>query len=149
MTLFKNGPSIPLTYYTAEPTSAEGKIRNRSTGCKPFSGRVSQLVTGLLAIVDPSVAKSYRTVPTVAVDEKEEGSKAEGENGADDFFFKTESSDHGADGCHRSLVRSTQKTMTPPLKRLQRQTTQVSSSSPGRAQRWTLTLRDIQVPGRN
>ena len=88
-------PSIPLTYYTTEPTSSEGEIRNRLTSCKSFSGRASELVTGLLAIIDLFVAKPSRTIPTVAVDEEEEGS--EGENGPDNSFFKTESSDHGAD----------------------------------------------------
>ena len=69
-------PSLPLTYHTVEPNSAEGKIRNRLTSCKSFSGWVSGLVTDLQAIVDPSVTKSSSTTayPATTVDE-EEGSE--------------------------------------------------------------------------
>ena len=49
----------------------------------------------LQAIVDPSVAKSSGITVTAAVDEEEEGSEAEDESGADDFFDKTEASDNG------------------------------------------------------
>lgn len=93
-------PSLPLTYYTVEPHSAEGKIRNRLTSCKSFSGRASELVTDLQAIIDPSVAKSSRITRTAAVDEEEEGSEdqTEDENEDDDFFDKTGSSGRNVDG---------------------------------------------------
>ncbi|KAF9648027.1 Bud-site selection protein [Thelephora ganbajun] len=90
-------PSLPLTYYTVEPNSAEGKIRNRLTSCKSFSGRASELVTDLQAILDPSVTKSSSITAshTATVDEEEEDSEdqaGDGE-GEDDFFDQAESSD--------------------------------------------------------
>ena len=90
-------PSLPLDYYAAEPHSAEGKIRNRLTSCKSFSGRASALVTDLQAILDPSVVKSSNA--RAPVDEEEEGSEGEvgDESGEDDFFDQLESSDHDVD----------------------------------------------------
>jgi len=88
-------PSLPLTYYAVEPNTAEGKIRNRLTSCKSFSGRASELVTDLQAILDPSIAKSPSTTvhPTATADD-EEGSEGrvgdEDEEG--DFFDQLESS---------------------------------------------------------
>lgn len=91
-------PSLPLTYYTVEPHSAEGKIRNRLTSCKSFSGRASELVTDLLAIIDPSVTKSSRNIRTAAVNEKEDFEDQAGDgNGEDGFFDQGESSDHNID----------------------------------------------------
>ena len=92
-------PSLPLTYYTVEPHSAEGKIRNRLTSCKTFSSRASELVTDLQSIIDPSVAKSSRIIRTTAVDEGGEGpeDRAGDGNEEDDFFDQTESSDHIVD----------------------------------------------------
>ena len=83
-------PSLPSTYYTVEPNSAEGKVRNRLTSCKSFSRRASDLVTDLLAILDPSVAKSSAHHPT-AVNEEENHEQAE--DGEDDFFNQAGSSD--------------------------------------------------------
>jgi hypothetical protein len=101
-------PSLPLTYYAAEPHSAEGKIRNRLTSCKSFSGRASELITNLQAIIDPSVSKCPRNIPTAAADKEEEVSEATDENGADDFFDKPESSDHNVedDGRESGSVHS-------------------------------------------
>lgn len=91
-------PSLPLTYYTVEPHSAEGKIRNRLTSCKSFSGRASELVTDLQAILDPSIPKpsSATARPTATVDGEEEGvdDQTGDESGEDDFFDQAESSDH-------------------------------------------------------
>ena len=94
-------PSLPLTYYAVEPNTAEGKIRNRLTSCRSFSGRASELITDLQAILDPSVAKSSSTAsrPTATVDEEGEGSEdqvGEGDE-EDDFFDQLESSDDQVD----------------------------------------------------
>ena len=90
-------PSLPLTYYAVEPNTAEGKIRNRLTSCKSFSGRASELVTDLQAILDPSVAKSSSTtiLPEIAADDDDEGSEDQDgdEDGEDDFFDQLEPSD--------------------------------------------------------
>ena len=89
-------PSVPLDYYTAEPHSPEGKIRNRLTSCKSFSGRASDLATDLQAILDPSVAKSSGVAHKLVVGEKEEDSEGQGGEGTEkgDFFVQTQSSDH-------------------------------------------------------
>jgi hypothetical protein len=89
-------PSLPLDYYAVEPNSAEGKIRNRLASCKSFSGRASELVTALQAILDPSVAKSSSTT---IVDEEEEDPEGQVEDGdgEDDFFDQAEPSDDQAD----------------------------------------------------
>ena len=94
-------PSLPLTYYAVEPNTAEGKIRNRLTSCKSFSGRASELVTDLHAILDPSVSKSSRTTahPTTTADDEKEDSEGQDvdENEEGDFFDKLESSDDQVD----------------------------------------------------
>ena len=61
--------------------TAGGKIGNRLTSCKSFSGRVLELVTDLQAIVDPSVTKSSSTTayPATTVDE-EKGSEGQVED---------------------------------------------------------------------
>ena len=89
-------PSLPLDYYAVEPNSAEGKIRNRLASCKSFSGRASELVAALQAILDPSVIESSSTT---IVDEGEEDSEdqAEDGDGEDDFFDQAEPSDDQAD----------------------------------------------------
>jgi len=94
-------PSLPLTYYAVEPNTAEGKIRNRLTSCKSFSGRASELETDLQAILDPSVAKSSSTAahPTATADDEEEGSENQVGDGdeEDDFFDQLKSSDDQVD----------------------------------------------------
>ena len=92
-------PSLPLAYYTVEPHSAEGKIRNRLTSCKSFSGRASELVTDLQAIVDPSIAKPSKIIRTAAVDEEEVDSEdqAEDGDGEDEIFDQREPSDHSSE----------------------------------------------------
>jgi len=94
-------PSLPLTYYAVEPNTAEGKIRNRLTSCKSFSGRASELVTDLQAILDPLVAKSSSTAahPTATADDEEEGSEDQVGDGdeEDDFFDQLKSSDDQVD----------------------------------------------------
>ena len=97
-------PYLPLTYYTAEPNSAEGKIRNRLTSCKSFSGRASEIVTDLQAIIDPSVVKSSRVAvhhTAVVVGDGEEGSEAQAGDGdgpgEDDFFDPAEFPDDQVD----------------------------------------------------
>ena len=115
-------PSLPVTYYTIEPNSAEGKIRNRLTSCKSFSGRASELVTDLQAILDPSTAKSSSTAarPTTTIDDQEEGSEdqAGDEGGEDDFFDQVESPDDQLDddGWESGSVHSEDKgDLTHPL----------------------------------
>ena len=94
-------PSLPLTYYAVEPNTPEGKIRNRLTSCKSFSGRASELVTDLQAILDPSVAKSssITTHPTATTDDEEEGYEDQvmHEDEEDGFFDQLESSDDQVD----------------------------------------------------
>jgi hypothetical protein len=89
-------PSLPLDYYAVEPNSAEGKIRNRLASCKSFSGRASELVTALQAVLDPSVVRSSTTT---TVDEEEEDfeDQAEDGDGGDDFFDQAGPSDDQAD----------------------------------------------------
>ena len=94
-------PSLPLTYYAVEPHSAEGKIRNRLTSCKSFSGRASELVTDLQSILDPSVPKSScatarHTSTTDGQEEVSDDQAGEG-NGEDDSFDQEEPSDHHFD----------------------------------------------------
>ena len=87
-------------YYTVEPSSAEGKIRNRLTSSKSFSGQASELPADLQATLDLSVTKSSSTTahPTTTVDE-EEGSEdqVEGKGTEDDFFDQAEFSDDQVD----------------------------------------------------
>ena len=92
-------PSLPLTYYAVEPNSAEGKIRNRLTSCKSFSGRASELVTDLQAILDPSVAKSFNTATHPITTDGEDDSEDEvgDEDGEEGFFDQVESSDDPVD----------------------------------------------------
>ena len=87
-------PPLPLTYYSVQPNSAEGKIRNRLTSCKTFSGRASEIVTDLHAILDPSVAKSSSlTVHHTAVEEDD----SEDQGDEDEFFDQGEFSDDQVD----------------------------------------------------
>ena len=86
-------------YYTVEPSSAEGKIRNRLTSSNP-SLPASELVTDLQATLDHSVTKSSSATahPTTTVDE-EEGSEdqVEGKGREGDFFDQAEFSDDQVD----------------------------------------------------
>ena len=103
-------PSLPLNYYTVEPNSAVGKIRNRLTGSNPFLP-ASELVTDLQATLNHSVTKSSSTTahPTTTVDE-EEGSEnqVEGKGTEDDFFDQVEFSDDQAydDGWEPGSIHS-------------------------------------------
>ena len=91
-------PSLPLTYYSVQPNSAEGKIRNRLTSCKSFSGRASEIVTDLQAILDPSVAKSSNlTARHITAGEQRSEDQAENGEGEDDFFDQPEFSDDETD----------------------------------------------------
>jgi len=94
-------PSLPSTYLSVQPNSAEGKIRNRLTSCKSFSGRASEIVTDLQAILDPSVTKPSTLTArhTTAVDDEQELSEnqAEDKEGEDDFFNQPEFSDDKID----------------------------------------------------
>ena len=105
-------PSLPLTYYAVEPNTPEGKIRNRLTSCKSFSGRASELVTDLQAILDPSVAKSSSITihPTATTGDEEEGYEDQvmHEDEEDGFFDQLESSDDQVDddGWESGSIRS-------------------------------------------
>lgn len=87
-------PSLPLSYYSIQPSSAEGKIRNRLTSCKSFSGRASEAVTDLHAILDPSLAKS--SGPTARYTTEGDDSEDLG-GGEDEFFDQEEFSDDQVD----------------------------------------------------
>jgi hypothetical protein len=106
--------SLPLTYYSVQPNTAEGKIRNRLASCKSFSGRALEIVTDLQAVLDPSAAKpsSLTARHSTIVDEGDEFSEGQTEDGEgeDDFFDQAEFSDDkvndNADGWESGSVHS-------------------------------------------
>ena len=94
-------PSLPFTYLLVQPNSAEGKIRDHLTSCKCFSGRASEIVTDLQAILDRSVTKPSTLTARhmAAVDDEAEVSEDQAEDGEgeDDFFDQLESCDDKID----------------------------------------------------
>jgi len=94
-------PSLPPAYHAVTPGSAEGKARNRLTSCKTFSGRASQLITDLHAVIDPSVSRPSNKT-TADDDEDSEDKAGDGE----DFFDQAESSDDDDDGWESGSVHS-------------------------------------------